>query len=119
MCAIDTATLSDAIKRKDNLPRYPMPAALIGRLATDERVRGRGYGERLLGEAIDVILAISESIGCFGVITDAKNEGAVGFYEKYGFELLPVVAEFPKRMFIALETVRAARGVIADSNTDK
>jgi hypothetical protein len=38
---------------KDRLPKYPMPVGLVGKLASDERTRGRGLrvGETLLMDA--------------------------------------------------------------------
>jgi len=60
------------------LPGYPMPAALIARLAADERARGVGLrvGETLLIDAFARIAGVAEAIGCLGVLTDAKNEKA-------------------------------------------
>lgn len=58
------------------LPGYPSPVALIGRLATDQRARGRGLGEGLLIDALSRVVAAADILGCVGVIVDAKNEGA-------------------------------------------
>lgn len=44
--AVERETLPDARRKK--LPRYPVPVVIIGRLAVDERARGRRMGERLL-----------------------------------------------------------------------
>jgi len=64
------------------LPGYPMPVALIGRLAVDERARGRRLGESLLIDALERVVAAAEILACLGVIVDAKDEGAERFYEK-------------------------------------
>ncbi len=86
------------------LPAYPIPVALIGRLATDERARGAGHGARLLRDALTRIVLVSQQIACFGVVVDAKDASAVTFYEKYGFVGIGAAA-FPRRMFIPMKTV--------------
>jgi GNAT superfamily N-acetyltransferase len=89
------------------LPRYPMPVALIGRLAVDERARGRRLGEALLLDALERVVSASEIIGCLGIIVDAKDEDAARFYEKYDFVTL-VASEWPRRMFLPIQVARAA-----------
>jgi predicted GNAT family N-acyltransferase len=84
-----------------------MPVALIGRLAVDARVQGRRFGEKLLLEALRRVVDGSASIGCTGIIVDAKDEDAERFYLKYDF--VPVASDvWPHRMFLPLETARAA-----------
>lgn len=87
------------------LPRYPIPAALIGRLAVDHRAQGRGLGSTLLVDAFGRILGASDGIGCAGIVVDAKNGNAEAFYLKYGFVAVDA-AVWPRRMFIAIGTVR-------------
>jgi GNAT superfamily N-acetyltransferase len=88
------------------LPRYPVPVALIGRLAVQEAARGRGLGELLIGDALDRVLAISDPIGCLGIVVDAKDEDAERFYLKYAFTTVEETA-FPRRMFLPLASIRA------------
>jgi hypothetical protein len=92
----------------EKLPKYPIPAALIGRLAADERTRGTGLrvGETLLMDAFARVLSAAGTVGCFGVVVDAKNEGAEGFYRKYDFTTVDD-SRWPRKMFVALGTVRA------------
>lgn len=77
--------LPETIKKK--MPKYPVPVARIGRLAVDKKYHKQGMGGFLLHDALSRILSISESIGIFSVIVDAK-ENAKTFYEAYGFEPL-------------------------------
>jgi len=58
---------------------------LIGRLAVDQRYRGRRLGEYLLVNALKRCLKLSQEIGAIAVLVDAKDEGAVRFYGRYGF----------------------------------
>lgn len=70
-------------------PRFPLPVARLARLAVDQRHQRQGLGELLLADALRRCLRLSEEIGMIGVIVDAKDEGARGWYERYEFERLP------------------------------
>jgi len=87
------------------LPRYPIPMALIGRLAVDERARGRGTGGQLVSDALARILGVSETVGCFGVIVDAKDEAAAAFHGKHGFA--PIGGGWPRRMLLPMKSLRS------------
>lgn len=88
------------------LPRYDaIPAALIGRLARDERVRGQGVGELLLADAIRRILGIGRSIAVFAIVVDAKDERAADFYKTFGFQAFPLRSQ---RLFLLTATAAAA-----------
>jgi GNAT superfamily N-acetyltransferase len=88
------------------LPRYDaVPAALIGRLARDERARGRGLGELLLADAVRRILGIVRSVAVFAIVVEAKDDRTVSFYESFGFRAFP---NRPKRLFLPTSTATAA-----------
>ena len=70
------------------LPRYPIPAALIGRLAVDRRFHKRNFGKYLLLNALDRIVALAQQIALFAVVVDAKDNAVAGFYVRYGFQPL-------------------------------
>jgi GNAT superfamily N-acetyltransferase len=96
-------------KKRQGTPES-IPVALIGRLAVDDRVQGRGYGGILLKDALLRVHAAAEQLGCFAVIVDAKDENAEDFYLHHGFEKLPVEGS-PKRLFLKVEVVD---GLIAE-----
>lgn len=82
------------------LPRYELiPAALVGRLARDHRVRGQGVGELLLADAVRRILAAAQALATYAIIVDAKDAAAADFYRHFGFEPFP---DRPARMFLTL-----------------
>jgi ribosomal protein S18 acetylase RimI-like enzyme len=83
------------------LPHYPVPAAVLGRLAVDRGQQGRGLGETLLLDAIRRVVRASAAMAVYALIVDAKNERAKTFYERYGFRTLPGE---PRRLFLPLET---------------
>jgi GNAT superfamily N-acetyltransferase len=89
------------------LPKYPLPVALIGRLAVDERAQGRRIGERLLIDAMQRVVDAADLVGCVGIIVDAKDADAESFYAKYDLVALETEG-WPRRMFVPLATVRAA-----------
>lgn len=64
------------------------PAVKIARLAVDQRIRGRGYGEAMVQFAISIVKQdVMPRVGCRFLIAEAKH-GAMRFYEKIGFTLL-------------------------------
>src|SRR5437016_12235709 len=79
------------------LPRYDaIPAALIGRLARDEKVRREGVGDLLLADAIRRVIDASRSLAVFAIVVDAIDERAAAFYRDFGFEPFP---SRPLRLF--------------------
>ena len=80
------------------LPRYDViPAALIGRLARDERVRGEGVGGLLLADAVRRVIGASRSLAVFAIVVEAMDEKAAAFYRAFGFAPFP---NRPLRLFM-------------------
>jgi ribosomal protein S18 acetylase RimI-like enzyme len=77
-------------------------ATLLGRLAVSTEFRGRSLGEILFIDALHRSLDSSKQIASAGVIVDAKDESAAGFYRRYGFVELPKIE---KRLFLPMGTV--------------
>ena len=102
-----TLTLHDLpedLARK--LPRYDaIPAARIGRLGRDQRVRGQGMGELLLADAVRRILGAARSVAVFAIVVDAKDNTAAAFYRRFGFQPFPFQ---PSRLFLLTSTALAA-----------
>lgn len=93
---LDVDDLSEDIAHK--LPRYDgIPAAPIGRLARDVRVRGKGIGELLVADAVRRILSAAQSLAVFAIMVDAKDERAATFYGRFGFRRFPLR---PNRLFL-------------------
>jgi len=102
--ALAVSDLPDEIVRR--LPRYgAIPAALIGWLARDVRVRGRGVGELLLADAIRRVLGAARAVAVFAIVVDAKDEHGAAFYRGFGFQPFPLR---PLRLFLPTATALAA-----------
>lgn len=82
------------------LPRYPtLPAVRVGRLAVDRRFARQGLGGALLADAARRVMQLPPVV--FALLVDAKNEAAVGFYERHGFQRL---VSAPMTLFLAMAT---------------
>ena len=74
-------------KTAKKLPRYPnIPIIRIGRLAVDLSFQGQQLGAALLFDALK--RSVRAEIAAFAAVVDAKDENAVHFYERYGFQSL-------------------------------
>lgn len=97
------AELPPAVAKK--LPRHPVPAILIARLAVDQAAQGMGLGGNLLMDGLKRSLEIADRIGVNCVHVHAIDNNAVRFYQRYGFEPLPEQAQ---HLFLPIETIRKA-----------
>ena len=89
----------DILKR---LPRYPlMPAALIGRLAVDQRFHRKGLGGALLADA--ALRVLKGDVKALAVIVEATDENAAAFYRRQGFQPF---ASRPMSLFLPLGTIK-------------
>jgi GNAT superfamily N-acetyltransferase len=89
----------DVLKR---LPRYPLlPAALIGRLAVDQRFHRKGLGGALLADA--ALRVLKGDTKAFALIVEAKDENALTFYRLQGFH--PFNSR-PLSLFLPVGTVK-------------
>jgi GNAT superfamily N-acetyltransferase len=105
MAQVSVEHLPSSLSR--GLPRYPVPAMRIGRLAVDRRAQGQGIGAALLRDALERALSISLEVGVRVVVVDAIDEDAERFYERFGF--VPLV-DLPRTLVMPLETIARARG---------
>jgi ribosomal protein S18 acetylase RimI-like enzyme len=85
--SVAAQTLPEAWRKK--LPRYPVPVALLGRLAVSQQAQGAGLGGILLADACKRVAAASQTLAVAAIVVDAKNERAASFYKHFGFTELP------------------------------
>jgi len=84
------------------LPRYPVPAMRIGRLAVVRDLHNKGLGTEPLLDALLKALHLSDQVGIYVVIVDAK-EKSIGFYERFGF--IPFTEQLGT-LFLPVATIR-------------
>lgn len=89
---------------RGKLPKYPIPALRIARLAVSNDFKGKGVGKWLLTQSFKKILQVAEVTGLYFIIVDAK-ESSKSFYEHYGFIKLN---DNNLTYFLPVETVRIA-----------
>ena len=71
---------------KDKLPSYPIPVALIGKLAVNKSCQGMGMGQALMIDAFLRILDISQNVGVYAIRVDPSNEIKQSYYiQKFQF----------------------------------
>ena len=97
--SIELSQLPEKLARK--LPKHPVPAALIGRLAVSKNARGCGIGKMLLVDAIKRTLSVSNQIAIYAMVVDAINDKVKGFYEQFGFARL---SDDSPRLFLPLKS---------------
>jgi len=98
---IDRASLPETISRKLPKAYSILTVTLLGRLAIDINVKGKGFGKILLIDALKKSIEVSGEIGSMAVIVDPIDKPAKEFYEKYGFILLPD----SEKMFLPMKTI--------------
>lgn len=89
-------------KLSKKLPRHPIPAALIGRLAVRQNKQGTGIGRMLLTDAVKRTLKVSSDIAIYALVVDAINVQAELFYKQYGFTRLSINSS---RLFLPLQNI--------------
>jgi GNAT superfamily N-acetyltransferase len=85
-----------------HLPRYPIPAALLGKLAVDRAWQGKGIGKHLLANAIRRIQSVEKDLGLHVLVVDPLTDDLAKFYISVGF------VQFPpeKRLFLFMNSLK-------------
>ena len=97
------SAVARAVLPEAGLPNYPIPSALLGRLAVDQSQQGQGVGRLLLLDALRRAQRMSETMGLFAVEVVALDEAARAFYLKHGF--LPLQDD-ALHLYLPIKTVR-------------
>lgn len=89
-----------------DLPKMDVPVLLLGRLAVDRSMHGKGLGSFLLIDALRRALQVSKEIGIRAVEVDALDPRARSFYLKYGFASL---LDDPNHLYLPMHVIRKLR----------
>ncbi|MFC6672819.1 GNAT family N-acetyltransferase [Marinobacterium aestuariivivens] len=87
-----------------NMPD-PIPVVVLGRLAVDQSLQGRGFGRALVRDAGLRVIQAADTIGIRGMIVYALSEEAKAFYEGVGFEPSPID---PMMLMVTLADLKGA-----------
>jgi GNAT superfamily N-acetyltransferase len=71
------------------MPRHPIPAILLARLAVDSSVQGHGLGAWLLRDAMLRALNAADDVGIRVLLVHTLDANAASFYARHGFERSP------------------------------
>jgi GNAT superfamily N-acetyltransferase len=91
--------------RKGLSPHFPIPVAVLARLAVDSGHQGRGLGAALLNDALGRIFRAAEQVAVRAVVVHAIDHSAATFYERFGFKALGAT---PQTLMVTLAALRAA-----------
>jgi predicted N-acetyltransferase YhbS len=84
---------------------FPIPVAILARLAVGRVEQRRGIGAALLDDALIRVARASEQVAVRAVVVHAADENAATFYERFGFKAL---SERPRTLMVTLAALRAA-----------
>ncbi|HEX9481126.1 MAG TPA: GNAT family N-acetyltransferase [Solirubrobacteraceae bacterium] len=84
---------------------FPIPVAILARLAVEASQQGRGIGAALLNDALVRVVRAAEQVAVRAVVVHAVDENAARFYERFGFRALGLT---PRTLMTPLVTLRAA-----------
>lgn len=63
----------------------PIPALLIGRLAVDRSLTGRGIGTALVAHVLATAIDLNDRVACRAVVVSALDDVARSWWERLGF----------------------------------
>jgi GNAT superfamily N-acetyltransferase len=86
---------------------FPIPVALLARLAVDRRRQGEGLGRSLLLDALRRVIRASDELAVRAVTVEAIDERAAAFYSHFGFEPSSLA---PDTLMVPLEAARQVLG---------
>lgn len=86
------------------LPKYPIPVALLARLAVSKEFQKRGIGRGLLKNCLIRVNEAADLIGIRALLVHAKDEKARDWYQQFDFEPSPTD---PLHLFLILKDIRA------------
>lgn len=86
-----------------NMPD-PIPVAVLGRLAVDQRWQGQGIGHALFRDSALRVMQAADAIGIRGMLVHAISEEAKAFYVMLGLSQSPLE---PMTLMATLADLRA------------
>jgi GNAT superfamily N-acetyltransferase len=85
--------------------RFPIPVAILARLAVDAGRQNHGIGAALLNDALMRVVRASEQVAIRAVVVHAVDHDAATFYERFGFRALTAT---PTTLMTTLDVLHRA-----------
>ena len=101
---VDHAEATSAT-RKGLSRHFPIPVAILARLAVDRQHQGQGLGAALLAGALGRVRRAANEVAVRAVVVHAIDDQAESFYEHYGSRGL---AASPRTLMATLAEIHAA-----------
>ena len=102
--AVASVAHADApIRIAKGLPKYPIPVALLARLAVVEYIQGKGIGKGLLKDCLKRINEGADIFGIRALLVHAKDDEARKWYEQFDFCSSPTD---PLHLYLLLKDIR-------------
>jgi len=93
------------IPTKQSLPHYPIPIALLARLAVDVNYQGKYLGEKMLIYALRHVSRLCDrGLPAYGLVLDVLDADALKFYKRFNF--FYGFSDDPRRLFVPMLLLR-------------
>ena len=79
-CMAQLSPTAAPARARKGAGRYPQPIALLARLGVHRDHEGRGLGAALVQDVFTRLVALSDDIGCRGLVVHCESAEARGFY---------------------------------------
>ena len=97
--------VKQSIPTDQSLPHYPIPIALLARLAVDINFQGNYLGEKMLIYALRHVLRLCDrGLPAYGLVLDILDTEALKFYQKFNF--FHEFSDNPMRLFVPMAVLR-------------
>jgi len=103
---VEHASATAAVRRGMS-KHFPIPVALLARLAVDGPYQGIGLGRSLLLDALRRVMRASDELAVRAVTVEALDQHAASFYQRFGFQ---PSALGPETLMVSLDVVRRVVG---------
>jgi len=91
--------------RKGLSRHFPIPVAILARLAVAARSQGQGLGARLLDDALERVCRAAQEVAVRAVVVHAIDNTVAAFYERFGLRGLSAA---PRTLMVTLADLREA-----------
>lgn len=84
---------------------FPIPVAILARLAVDASRQDHGIGAALLNDALARVVRAADQVAVRAVVVHAVDDNAAAFYERFGLRALTAT---PRTLMVTLAALRDA-----------